>query len=209
MPKHLSKLIVAAPALLLAACAGTPNRGIEPVHQPVVSHENFSFDLNTADGRLAPGEAERLQGWLASLRLSYGDHVAVDDPSGANGGARADIAQVIGDYGLLLDDKAPIAPGELASGAVRVTVTRSVAKVPGCPDFSKNGTTDFEANTASNFGCAVNSNLAAMVASPDDLVRGQPGAMASDPAVAGKAIQTLRKAPNTGAGGLKNEGTSK
>src|SRR3546814_4970083 len=63
------------------------------------------------------------------------------------------------------------------------------ASVPNCPDFSREGNHEFEGSMTSNFGCAVNSNLAAMVARPQDLVRGQPGAPSVDPATATKAIQ--------------------
>src|SRR3546814_4137763 len=76
-----------------------------------------------------------------------------------------------------------------------------------CPDFSREGNHEFEGSMTSNFGCAVNSNLAAMVARPQDLVRGQPGAPSVDPATATKAIQTFRAAKPTGAGGLQSETT--
>lgn len=210
MDYRIAKLILAAPALAaLAGCGGTINRGIEPVHQPVVSHSNFSFDVNTVDGRLAAGESERLSGWLSSLRLSYGDHVAMEDPSDGNQAARADVAKLLARDGMFLDETAAVTTGALAPGTVRVTVTRSTASVPGCPDFSRDNKPNFTSQTSSNFGCAINSNLAAMVARPDDLVRGQPGALTSDPATSSKAIETMRKAANTGAGGLKTEGTSK
>lgn len=209
MGNRIAKLILAAPALALAGCGGTLNRGLEPVHVPVVTHSDYIFDLNTNGSHLAQGEDGRLRGWLASLRLAYGDHVAFDDPSGANADARADVGAVLADYGMFLDDQPPVTAGALAPGAVRVIVMRSVAKVPGCPDYSRDGKPNFGAHTSSNFGCAGNSTLAAMVANPDDLVRGQPGARTIDPAVSAKAIQTLRKAVNTGAAGVKTEGTGK
>jgi pilus assembly protein CpaD len=210
MSKPISMLaIIIAPALMLAGCGKTINAGVESAHQPVVSHKNYAFDVSSDGYHLAMGERERLMGWLESLRLGYGDRVAVDDPSGANGGARAEISAIVENYGLFLADHAPVTAGQLAPGTVRVIVTRSTADVPGCPDFSVGGKPDYKSNTASNYGCAVNSNLAAMVARPDDLVRGQPGAETSDTAVLSKAIQTMRKAPNTGAAGLKTEGTTK
>jgi pilus assembly protein CpaD len=79
--------------------------------------------------------------------------------------------------------------------------------VPGCPDYSRSSSHEFEGSTSSNFGCASNSNLAAMVARPQDLVRGQPGAPSIDPATATKAIKTFREAKPTGAGDLKTEST--
>ncbi|MGJ3647204.1 CpaD family pilus assembly protein [Sphingomonas sp. GlSt437] len=209
MDYRYAKLILTAPLMAVAACTGTYNRGIEPAHQPVVHHENYAFDVVTNGGYLAAGEDARLQGWLASMRLGYGDHVAVDDPAGVGHGARAQIAGVLGDYGMFLDEAAPITQGEIAPGSVRVVVIRSSASVPGCPDFSRDNKPNFESHTSSNFGCGVNGSLAAMVANPDDLVRGQPGAHTVDTRIATKAIETLRKAPNTGAAGLKSEGTTK
>jgi pilus assembly protein CpaD len=80
--------------------------------------------------------------------------------------------------------------------------------VPGCPDHSKIATMDFESNTDSNFGCAVNSNLAAMVARPEDLIHGRDGTTLTDPAVSTKAIETFRKAPNTGTQKLQSQSTT-
>ena len=62
------------------------------------------------------------------------------------------------------------------------------------------------ANTTSNYGCASNANLAAMVADPTDLVAGQRGT-GNDPLTASKAIEAYRTAPPTGAGGLSNTNT--
>ncbi|MGY4398492.1 pilus assembly protein CpaD [Sphingomonas sp. UYAg733] len=196
-----------APALLLGACStGTKNRGLESVHQPVVSRTDFVFDLNTSGNTLAPGEAQRLGGWMQSLRLGYGDRVAIDDPNpnGANpyaNGIRDDVQSQIARYGLLLSDEAPITGAPVQPGMVRVVVSRMKAIVPGCPDFSRVSQPEFESNTSSNQGCGVNSNLAAMTANPGDLVRGQPGADVTDPATATKAINAFRKATPSGAGG--------
>ncbi|MFK5108752.1 CpaD family pilus assembly lipoprotein, partial [Klebsiella pneumoniae] len=77
------------------------------------------------------------------------------------------IAAVLGDYGMFLDEAAPVTEGEVAPGSVRVVVIRSSASVPGCPDFSRDGKPNFNNHTWSNFGCGVNGSLAAMVANPD------------------------------------------
>lgn len=205
MSRTVRILALVAPALLLTAC-GTRNQGLESVHQPVVERNDYAFDVATGGGGLAPGEAERLAGWMASLRLGYGDRVAIDAAS-VDGAVRDDVAVQAARYGLLVSDDAPVTAGQIAPGTARVVVSRMRASVPGCPDFSRVSGIEFEGNTGSNHGCAINSNLAAMVARPEDLVRGQPGAPASDPAVSFKAIDTLRKAPPTGAQGLKSEST--
>ncbi len=207
MSKRSLTFALALPVLLLAGCGGTVNRGLESVHQPIVTRADYAFDLATTGGHLAPGEAQRLDGWLASLNVGYGDSVGIDDPSPYPNPARDEVARQVARYGLLLADTAPVTPQPLTPGTVRVVVSRMSASVPGCPDYSRNGSHEFEGSTSSNFGCASNTNLAAMVARPQDLVRGQPGAPSIDPATATKAIETFREAKPTGAGGLKAEST--
>jgi pilus assembly protein CpaD len=196
-----------APALLLGACGGTTNRGLESVHQPVVSRTDYVFDVNTSGNGLAPGEEQRLAGWMASLRLSYGDQVAIDDPHPYGSGVHDTVAAQVARYGLLLSNDTPVTDAPLPPGTVRIVITRMKATVPGCPDFSRENKPEFNSNSSSNLGCAINSNLAAMVANPADLVRGQPGAGDNDNISSGKAIDTYRKAPTTGNGGLKSEST--
>lgn len=208
MFKRLATAALIAPALLLSGCAGdgTENRGLESIHQPVVSRTDYVFDVNTDYGRLGAGEAGRLAGWMGSLGLRYGDKVAIDDPMGTAPGARSEIGALVQQHGLFLAEHAPITGAAPVPGTIRVVVSRTIATVPSCPDFSRDGSTDFAANTTSNHGCAINSNLAAMVARPEDLVRGRPGAETSDPATGTRAIQALRR--GAGSGGTGSTGAT-
>lgn len=189
-----------APALLLGACMGTQNRGLESVHQPVVSRSDYAIDLAVAGGRLAAGERQRLGGWMDSMQVSFGDRVAIDDPASEGVAARRDVAAVVAGYGLLLSTDAPITAAAVTPGTIRVVISRMRASVPGCPDWSRNASTEFNSNTSSNQGCAINSNLAAMVARPEDLVHGQSVQPGSDPTISTKAIGVYRKATPTGNG---------
>jgi pilus assembly protein CpaD len=196
--------------LAVSACGGTNNRGLESVHQPVVARTDYVFDVNASGGGLSGEENRRLAGWFQSLRLGYGDRVSVDS-SNAYGdqGARDSVAALAARYGLLLDDAAPVTAGEIGPGNVRVIVSRMSASVPGCPDWSRPSAPNFNAHGMSNYGCATNSNLAAMIANPEDLVSGQVGNPVSSVVSASKAIKTYREAPSTGKDGLKAEGTGK
>lgn len=205
----LSKILFASAglAITLGGCMGTENRGVESVHQPVVDRSDYALDLATSGGSLAAGEPARLAGWFDAMRLGYGDRVAVDNPDGQGSGASAEVGGVVAGYGLLITDEAPVTTSPVARGTVRVVVSRMRAHVPNCPDWSRDASANFDSHTSSNFGCANNTNLAAMVASPADLVRGQVNGAVTDPVVSSKAIDTYRKAPSTGAGGLKSETT--
>ena len=195
-------LAILLPAALLAGCAGD-DHGIETVNQPVVTRTALAFDLGLSGDALAPGEAERLAGWMRSLGVGYGDRVAVDDPSRYAGTAHAEIARVAGALGLLLDRYAPVTGGDIAPGTIRVTVARTRADVPRC---APGGEADMgHGDDNPRFGCAINGNLAAMVAHSDDLVIGRPATGLTDPDVNTKAIDVFRRTVPTGAGGLRSE----
>lgn len=200
--KNATQLLLTglAPALLLGGCMGTQNRGLESVHQPIVSRADYGIDLGVGGGRLAAGESRRLSGWLNAMKLSFGDRIAIDDPAYEAPGARDDVAAIVAGYGLLLADQPAVANAPVAPGTIRVVVSRMTARVPGCPDYSRDMSNEFDGNASSNYGCATNSNLAAMIARPEDLVRGQTGSGTLDQATSTKAIDAYRKAAPTGGG---------
>jgi len=199
---------LAAPALLLGGC-GTLNQGVDSIKQPVVTRTDYVFDAQSTAAGLAPGEADRVAGWLASMKLRYGDQVSVDDPNPYGSRTRAQVAAMVTGYGLHLNDRPPLTNAPLAAGMVRVVLSRTAASVPGCPDFTRSGSSEFQGSATSNFGCASNATLAAMVANPLDLVRGQPGTDTGDPLTTTRAVNTYRGAAPTGGGGttIKSEST--
>lgn len=199
--------LAAASLLALAACGtGTYNPGIEPVHQPVVERIDYTLDVRASGGGLGDEETLRVADWFETLELGYGDRVSIDDPSPyGNAEARDAIAGQAARYGLLLSDSAPVTTGAVGEGLLRVVVSRQTASVPDCPDWSRPSQPEFGNSTMSNYGCASATNLAAMVANPEDLIRGQQGAL--DSRVNERAIRVYRAKVPTGAGALKTEST--
>lgn len=195
--------------LALAGCGGIPtNRSMYPVHQPVVEKVNYTLDLTTGSSGLAYGEQSRLAGWFDAMDLKYGDKVYVDDPAG-NAAAHSAIEAVASRYGILLGDGAPATAGYVTPGTARVVIVRSKASVPGCPDWSSKN--DFNPNNglSSNFGCATNSNLAAMVANPEDLLHGAESTGVTVSMSSNKAIDAYREAKPTGNGNTVTKTNSK
>ncbi len=188
-----------------AAPIDNPAKGVSPVNVPVVTRADYALDLAAPDGTLASSEAARLDGWFRSMELGYGDMVYVDGPSGY--GARDDVARVAGQYGMLVSLGSPITAGPIPQGMVRVVVTRTEASVPNCPNWSHPSTPAYDDTSTSNFGCAVNSNMAAMVANPQDLVHGREGSGVGDTLTSSKAVEQYRKAVPTGQQGLKDINT--
>ena len=184
-----------------------PEAGLAAVNVPVVSRGDYVLDVSAPGGRLAPSEASRLDAWFRTLQLRYGDTVYVDGPYADV--ARAQVAQVAGQYGLLVTPGAPVTAGAVPAGVVRVVVSRTEARVPGCPNWDRPGQPNFENRMLPNYGCAVNSNLAAMVANPEDLVHGREGDGVTDSVTASKAVGAYRAAEPSGAKGLQDISTKK
>lgn len=210
--RNLSKAAILGLATTLSACAmtGPSNPGMSSLNQPVVNRTDYVFDVRTEGDRLAYGESARLADWFETLDVGYGDRISVDGGSGYGGGdaARAEISDVAGRYGLMLANGAPVTAGRIAPGSVRVVLSRMTAEVPGCPNWDRGSVGEFQGSTMSNYGCAVNQNTAVMVASPEDLIRGQQGARTGDPRTATRAIGVYRNSTPTGSEGLAEEETT-
>lgn len=204
-----SKVILIALASSLAAC-NTPelaDKGVAAVNVPVVTSADYVFDAAAPDGALAPGEADRLNGWFQGLGIGYGDAIYVD--GGYADAARGQVAAIAGQYGMMVSAGAPVTIGAVQPGTVRVVVSRRRAEVPHCPNWSLPAQPNYDNRNMSNFGCGVNTNIAAMVANPEDLIHGREGAGTGDVRAAAKAVQFYRSQAPSGAKGLSDISTKK
>lgn len=208
--KKIATWTVLALATSLAGCTGSAysNSSLDSVHQPVVRNAIYQFDVAAANGELPPSEQGRLQGWFDAMGVRYGDRISIEDPSvyGATS-AQATVRSMVGRRGLLVTNDVPVTTGAVPQGHLRVIVTRASASVPGCPNWDSKSAINLANATSSNYGCASNSNLAAMVADPNDLIKGARNE-GNDPSMATRAIKTFREKPPTGAGELRGEKTS-
>ncbi len=212
MPKAIHRNLAAAAAislgLTLSACGGMPtNKSLNSTKQAVVERTNYTLDLRTGAGGLSIPEQQRLAGWFEAMDLRYGDRVAIDDPS-MSGSTREAVVQIAARHGILVSDGAPVTPGYVTPGTARVVLTRSSAHVPGCPDWSAQSDMNYNNATSPGYGCAVNGNMAAMIANPEDLIRGQRATGETLVATSNKAIGSYRKQKPTGEAGLSEPATS-
>ncbi len=189
-----------------SATAQSRNPGLYSINQPVVQQVDYLMDVSSTGNGVREADLYRLSDWFRSLNVGYGDRIFVDTGSYGDQRAREDIAGVAAHYGLLLAEGAPVTTGAVSAGSVRVIVSRSEASVPGCPHWADTGEIGERITTTPNYGCAINSNLASMIADPNDLVLGQVGSNDGDMIASSKAIRSYRTAQPTGAGGaLKSE----
>lgn len=200
-PKTAGAAIALSLGLMLAGCAGQPtNRSVESVHQPIVERVNYTLDVSTGAGGLSYAEQRRVAGWFETMKLRYGDRIAIDDPTGSPATRQA-IDALAARHGLLLSDDAPVTAGYVNSGNARIVVSRSKAHVPGCPDWSAKSDSNYNNATSTNYGCAMNANLASMVANPEHLIQGADGGSDTVVMSSTRAIEKFREAAPTGGGG--------
>lgn len=173
--RPLSGALALSLGLALAACGGmASNRTVYSIKQPVVERTTMALDVTTSGGSLPISEQSRIAAWFEAMDVRYGDRISVLDPM-AGRETRAAVAELAGRYGLLLSDEIPMAGGDLQPGQARVAIQRSRASVPGCPDWSESSDATLNNGVSSGYGCATNSNLAAMVADPEELIQGRKG----------------------------------
>lgn len=209
--KKIAICTILVAATGLAGCnspSGYANRSLDSIRQPVVETSQHIFDLTTYGGEISPSELARLSEWADAIGLRYGDQIMIEDGSiYGNSKALASIRNEIIRRGASVTGTVSNSSSAMPSGTMRLRLTRQIAYVPNCPEWSSRYTADPYNSTSSNYGCANNSNLAAMVANPNDLIIGQ-SATDDNSSHGVRAIKTYREKPLTGAAGLKENSTS-
>jgi pilus assembly protein CpaD len=170
----LSSVIVAAG--LIGCTPSTSLWSEADAHKEIVVHRveivhNVAFASSSAE--ISDAEKRRLDQFLARQQVGYGDTVEIHTP-GAD--ARLDARRAAAVSAYLV--RAGVAADRGANGPasdVRITVARSVAVPPQCPDWRKPSNDGDPGNTpSSNYGCATMRNLGMMIADPSELVAGRP-----------------------------------
>jgi pilus assembly protein CpaD len=181
--------IILATAVLAGITSGCTSIGatgtnttIYSSNQPVVQRTNHAIDVNVDSySGIPPIESQRVSEWFDALKLGFGDRIAVDfGNAGPNNAVKREVARLASLHGMTMVDTAPVTAGDVVPGTARIVVTRSTASVPNCPNWSKHTESNYNSSNHPDYGCATNSNLAAMVADPEDLVRGRQSTPRND-----------------------------
>jgi pilus assembly protein CpaD len=187
MSMKVKIVFVAALAGFVSGCgtigATGPNTSVYSTNQPVVTRSNYAIDVNMDSYTGLPSsETKRVSEWFDALKLGFGDRIAVDfgDNSNSSNAVKQEVARLASLHGMVMTDTAPATAGNVNPGTARIVVTRSSASVPNCPNWSKHTEANFNSSNHPDYGCATNSNLAAMVADPEDLVRGRQSTPRND-----------------------------
>jgi pilus assembly protein CpaD len=168
--------------LVASSCAAPtadPNGMMEDgaVNHPIMVEPSFR-DLKVSYG--GPGmsdeDAVRFDAFLADYRLHGNGSLGISVPNGAP--AREAItyfAERAAATGIARD-KILVSTHDVTNGDWRVDVSyiSYTARTARCGDWSENLAYSADNQTPRNFGCAVQQNIAAMVADPRDLLGPRP-----------------------------------
>ena len=187
-----SMLRISSLLLLLGASAcTTPSPSLwseaDARRQIEVRHIQLAHDVAFASGsaELTAAESKRLEDFIARQHVGYGDVVEIQvprDEARLETRRAAAVGERLARAGIGAERSALASPS-----GVRVTVGRSVAIPPACPDWRKAANDGDPSNTPmSNLGCANMRNLGLMIADPSELIVGRAsGAGAGEPLAAG------------------------
>lgn len=184
---RLSAALVLGAAALLSSCAGkdSTTTGSLPDdyrtrHPIVVGEAERKIDIPIAagDSGLTSGQSEVIAGFVAEYRRSSSGIIQIVTPRGsANEGAAASAASAT--RKLMVKMGVPAQkillsgfPSEFGESApIRLTYVAIAAKTEQCGTWPADMTLNtFSNKNYYNFGCATQSNLAAQIANPNDLL---------------------------------------
>ncbi len=158
----------------LAACAAEYSKTEAPADLRVdgaESRRELAFAAGSA--YLPPRELRKIDQWVLSGAISPADRVAI-----AAGGpprlAERRAAAISGEllrYGIVATQQAL---ATVPANHAIVSIGRYAVTLPTCPNWSQSLTFEFTNALTSNYGCANQTNLGLMVASPADLASGRP-----------------------------------
>lgn len=188
----IARLAAVAGVLVTAGCGINPELAapaplsVQPPPQQIdVRLVSFDHDLYFAPGAksLTSAQAAGLNHFLKVSEIGEGDSVTVEG-AGASALVAMRKAAVVRELKQLGIDAASGTDTGLVAGSVRIHADHAVATAPVCPNWSKAEADEPNNATSSNLGCATESNLAAMIVNPADLVKPKANATADGAALA-------------------------
>jgi len=194
------RLFLAAAAVLAAAGCENPELAAPAPPSVQVAPKltrvelaAFDHDIHFAPHAktLTSTQAARLADFMTRNSIREGDAVTVEDAGNASTLTEARQSAVLAELRAFHIQAASAADPQLSANTIRVHADRTVVTAPGCPDWSKPEADEPNNLPSSNYGCATEANLAAMIANPADLVKPKQGGKA-DGTVAARGVELYR-----------------
>lgn len=182
-----SLLLGASCIFLTAGCASNMANynGAEQQTRNEVEMVRIPYSIHFESGTTAMSNEEvgKLNYFLRTASISYGDEFSMDFPLDRNGDVSdldqerlAYVSNMLKDSGLNMSGKVTPYGMEPTSDTGRLLISRYVVTPPECGDWSQRSNPNYENAPLTNLGCASQANLGLMVANPRDLIIGAKGA---------------------------------
>ena len=195
--------LLTAAALCLAGCAqrapeppAIAAQGIPPKLDVVASDQHHVIYVNPKSGRISTYSRPGFDAFLAQISPGNPEAIHLQLRGPVSPAALAAISDIAVEDGvsrpkisLVPTPRIPVHHGYDVAVQVETVVYTLVP--PSCPRTSHTTIGDNDNTPSSDYGCATATDLAAQIADPRDLVRGEPLGQ-TDSAVTSGAIQRLR-----------------
>jgi pilus assembly protein CpaD len=174
----LPRFLAAAALIVMGSCAATPDTHPQmtmadgAVNHPIMVEPSYRALKLNWNGGLSQPEAVEFDAFVRDYLAHGNGSIAVSAPATLGGQDMAGwFAARINALGVSRD-KILIASHDAPQGDMRVEVNYVTyqARTDKCGDWSDNLAFTLMNDTPKNFGCAVQQNIAAMVADPRDLM---------------------------------------
>src|SRR5258708_2622571 len=175
--KDSLRVAVLAATLLAGSCASEEGHFSSDgtVNHPILvapSNQSLRLPFSAPEAGLLPEDAARLEAFVAAYMSEGNGAISVSAPEGTD--ARAALSYFGERLVQLGVPRSRILVGTRDVGGddrrVEINFVGYAVHTEACGDWSVNLATTYANDTAPNYGCAVQQNIAAMVASPRDLV---------------------------------------
>lgn len=193
---RLGSLMTVCAGFLLAGCQYDPI--LEDNYQPASVSERYPIRVQKApvktgirapSGSLSDEQKNAVVNFATEAKRAASSRVGLKFPSGSR--AAREVAQTIGS--ILTQQGIPasmIAMGSYPGGSAQpilLSFERKVAVTKECGDWSENLGSTYSNEPYPNFGCSIQHNIAAIVASPEDFERPR----ATGPVLAGNRTEAM------------------
>ena len=212
--KHASKSIIVGLScvMLTAGCASNMANftGAESQNRNIVEMVRIPYNIRFGDGvvEMNNDEITKLNNFLMTTNVSYGDEFSMDFPLDRNGNLTdlnksrlAYVSNLLKESGLYLSAKITPYGMEPSEDFGRLLISKYVVTPPDCGDWTQKSNPNYGNSPISNIGCASQANLGLMVANPRDLIIGATGAPPNAERTAGAVeryqTRTITVAPAT------------
>ncbi len=208
--RTLATVGAAVASMALAGCT-MEERALEheyvansgPEQYPIeLSRGPVTLNVANKGASLTPSQINAISSF--ARKAGKDTQVTVSGPSGASSRLAHEVANLISQQGVSAHMLKMSHYNGAAGGPVKVSYSQTRAKTAECGDWSRDMTETRMNELSTNHGCAVQSNIAAMVADPFDFETPTP----VDPATAASRVSGIHATDGTTPAGTANDTNS-